>query len=149
MRGILGPIMPSYNMPVMWGRYLAMLTIPPMICLLCGGIHQWQSCPPIICLLCGISINGNNPSYNMPVMRGRYLSMPTNPPIICLLCGGIHQWKSMEIKPSYNMAVMWGRYLLMLTNPPIICLLCGGIHQWQSFPPIIHLLWGGDIYQWQ
>ena len=62
-------IIPSYNMPVMWGRYLSMPTMPPIICLLCGGLHQWQSFPPIIHLLCGgVFINGNNASYNMPVM---------------------------------------------------------------------------------
>ena len=44
-------IKPSYNMPIMRGRYLSMPTNPPIICLLCGGIDQWQVFPPIICLL--------------------------------------------------------------------------------------------------
>ena len=141
---ILVPIKPSYNMADMRGRYLWMLTIPPIICLLCGRIRQWQSNPPIICLFWGGDIHlcqqtlllyawyvggifvPSIPSYNMPIMRGRYLSMPTNPPIICLLCGGIDQWQ---------------------VFPPIICLLCGGIHQTQVFPPIICLLWGRDIKQ--
>ena len=52
-------IIPSYNMAIMWGGYLSMPAIPPIICLLCGGIDQWQVFPPIICLLCGGDIGVN------------------------------------------------------------------------------------------